>query len=504
MNNLRNLIIITLFGILFTSCKKDHTEATLTPSNEKSYATDVGIKLQNPYSVSNMQQALSNLLGNQKEARDSVFTSHYYVKFMPHNDDELSLLKNDTSLHLYQYPLDYEIREGSTTFQDPLVPEGEPTFQYAAVEVDFVFPLIDYEILERLFIPEQVIGVDALVRVSVDELVTEALRITDNLDKNEGPTDASNWRPAGTMKVWDDNYNSYVPIQHLKVKARRWFTTHEGITNKDGYYSCNGTFKREANYSLQFERYDFEIRDSWLGTANINGPKKKGNWDLNMYNDEKEFWATIFRATSHYYYDDIHNLRRPPQNSFWNTQLKLRAIYEANSSNGSHCAACLFLGLGSAIKIYNPQNESRAIYGTTIHEIAHASHWNMDHGNYNNGELILLETWARGVQRDLTRIVYPTYSLDFSYSRRAYTGLVEDLLDGNKTRTSYYYYLNEDNPWVSLTKSYSDQVSGYSIRQLEDALKSERTWNDWKNKIKNLYNNATENNLDASFNYWAD
>lgn len=223
-----------------------------------------------------------------------------------------------------------------------------------------------------------------------------------------------------------------------------------------------------------------------------------------MYNDEKEFWATIFRATSHYYYDDIHNLRRPPQNSFWNTQLKLRAIYEANSSNGSHCAACLFLGLGSAIKIYNPQNESRAIYGTTIHEIAHASHWNMDHGNYNNGELILLETWARGVQRDLTRIVYPTYSLDFSYSRRAYTGLVEDLLDGNKTRTSYYYYLNEDNPWVSLTKSYSDQVSGYSIRQLEDALKSERTWNDWKNKIKNLYNNATENNLDASFNYWAD
>ncbi len=26
--------------------------------------------------------------------------------------------------------------------------------------------------------------------------------------------------------------------------------------------------------------------------------------------------------------------------------------------------------------------------------------------------------------------------------------------------------------------------------------------NDWKNNIKNSYNNATENYLDDSFNYW--
>ncbi|HSW67782.1 MAG TPA: hypothetical protein VLH16_04310, partial [Bacteroidales bacterium] len=59
-------------------------------------------------------------------------------------------------------------------------------------------------------------------------------------------------------------------------------------------------------------------------------------------------------------------------NSFWATQLKYRAMNESSSINGSHCPSCRFLGLGSAIKIYNPQHESQAIYGTTIHETAHA------------------------------------------------------------------------------------------------------------------------------------
>jgi hypothetical protein len=101
-------------------------------------------------------------------------------------------------------------------------------------------------------------------------------------------------------------------------------------------------------------------------------------------------------------------------------------------------------------------------------------------------------------------MVYPTYNLDFSYNRRRYTGLVEDIIDGTKSRTSYFYYQDEDNEWVYLVKSYSDQVSGYTIRQLEDAINATTTWNNWKNNIKNLYNNATENNLDAAFNYWAD
>ena len=47
-----------------------------------------------------------------------------------------------------------------------------------------------------------------------------------------------------------------------------------------------------------------------------------------------------------------------------------------------------------------------------------------------------------------------------------------------------------------------DEVSGYTVRQIEDVLSYTSSWEDWKNNIKNKYNNATEHNLDKLFTYW--
>lgn len=490
-------IIVSLF--IFQRCDKEITSVRPAQSNETKTKSVYQKKLKNPYTVENMQEALNNLLDGQ--GAYEITPSHYYVKFVPYDDDELSLLKNDTSIYLYQYPLDVELEEGSLTYQDPEVPIGQPTYQYTSVPVDYAFPDVAFEILAELFIPESSEEVKEELPVPVEKLVYEALRITDNLGDDK-TAKSGPWTPAGTMRVWDDTLNTFVPIVGLEVRARRWFTTYKGTTNENGYYICNGTFDREANYSLQFERYDFEIRDGWLSTANINGPKKKGQWSLDMGSGKEKFWATIFRATHHYYYQNIQGLRRPPQNSFWNTQLKLRAVYETNSSNGTHCASCRFLGLGSAIKIYNPQNSSMEIYGTTIHEIAHASHWKMSSWHYNNASTIVLESWARGVQWELTRMIYPDYQP--VYARLNYTGLIQDMIDGFGTKGTSFWWDYSTNAWGSpyLFRSYNDQVTGYTIRQIEDALSSEIHWNSWKEKIINSYNNATENNLGGSFDYW--
>ncbi len=45
-------------------------------------------------------------------------------------------------------------------------------------------------------------------------------------------------------------------------------------------------------------------------------------------------------------------------------------------------------------------------------------------------------------------------------------------------------------------------VRGYTIRQIEGATLGITSWGQWKNNIKNKYNNGTENNLDELFNYW--
>lgn len=111
----------------------------------------------------------------------------------------------------------------------------------------------------------------------------------------------------------------------------------------------------------------------------MDRPKTKGSWNIDIQGDKYEFYATIFRAAHHYYYEDIKGLRRPPLNGFWKTQMKLRAYMENNNhSNGNHSVIKRFFGLGSAIKIYNLDRNSMDIYGTVIHELAHASHWAME------------------------------------------------------------------------------------------------------------------------------
>jgi hypothetical protein len=50
--------------------------------------------------------------------------------------------------------------------------------------------------------------------------------------------------------------------------------------------------------------------------------------------------------------------------------------------------------------------------------------------------------------------------------------------------------------------SFGDNVSGYTIRQIENSLMYQKNWDDWRNKIINDYDNTTENNLPALFTRW--
>lgn len=162
-----------------------------------------------------------------------------------------------------------------------------------------------------------------------------------------------------------------------------------------------------------------------------------------------------------------------------------------NHSNGNHSAIRRFLGLGSAIKIYNPDRNSMDIYGTVIHELAHASHWDMDKSGYNGSSDIVAESWARGVQWDLTRMVYPSYR-GGPFIRPNYTQVVVDMIDPN-------YPSNELNVNNGL---WNDNVQGYTIRQIEDALIGQKIWNGWRDNIIRMYNNETEHNLPTLFEYW--
>ena len=156
------------------------------------------------------------------------------------------------------------------------------------------------------------------------------------------------------------------------------------------------------------------------------------------------------------------------------------------------------MGLGSQIKLYNPNNEEDELYSTAIHELAHAAHWRMvvkepntnRVSDYHKADDKMKESWARGVQWYLTKMVYPRHKGGITILPE-YTQVVVDLIDTE----------DEDNTNYGKNKFNGDKVSGYTITQIEQALIGCNSWNKWRDNIKK-YNNKTKQHVDELFEAW--
>ena len=464
---------------------------------------------------------------SSKLVAQEMKATHYYIKFMPANQADYAKLKVDSNLIIYPFPLDAAVSEYNGNYRDPAVPAGVPTYQYASVPVNYVLPNVPYVKLADLFLPDESSkgslvtikgGSGSSYSVSGRELVNQSICDEDEEpdysraallpeDCEEeygggGPSTGTGappgeWRPSGRITMNDDILG-LIGVEGIKVRARRWFTTYAGITDANGYYHVDGTFSRPANYWFNFERYDCAVRDYTNTTHEVNGPKQEGVWNLNIVNPYDKYCTTIFRAAHHYYYRDIQGLRRPPQNSTWATQTAIMADPSTNSDNGSTFPPNNFLGMGSLIHIYNPDRPIDEIYGTTIHELAHAVHWEMSPTSYYLSSSTVCESWATGVQWVLTKMTYPLYYGKYCSPGKDYRNVVMDMID---TPSDLSYFLGGSFQNYGFGGS-SDQVQGYTIVEIENALIGPTTWNEWKDNIKNNYNNATENNLDALFLNW--
>jgi len=185
------LVLSTLITGLF-SCNKIESIETIqsdkvveqtsntAPSTSGDYEqTDLvlGDKLNNPYLLDNMTAAKDNLAakGINSSISCKIRATHYYVKFKPQNFDQYDDLVSDTTLQLYDYPLDYEIVNRGNGYHDPSIVDTLPTYQYAAVKTDFKFnDTIPYEIIASLYIPEvdsSLLGTDLENETYVDELL---------------------------------------------------------------------------------------------------------------------------------------------------------------------------------------------------------------------------------------------------------------------------------------------------------------------------------------------
>jgi len=164
-------LTLTLIGILIYSCQKDDEFETVDISSTEQVKpeniTKLGKKLENPFSVTNMQRALDNILKSTEKSENyqaksfrksaeeiEIIKTDLYVRFLPKDSLELDLIKKDTTLVFYDHPLDYEIEKQGEHYHDPELPEDQITWQYTVVKPNYEFPEVQHEILSDLFIPE--------------------------------------------------------------------------------------------------------------------------------------------------------------------------------------------------------------------------------------------------------------------------------------------------------------------------------------------------------------
>ncbi len=153
------------------------------------------------------------------------------------------------------------------------------------------------------------------------------------------------------------------------------------------------------------------------------------------------------------------------------------------------------------------------IYATTVHELTHAGHRELDPEMFsvlhlgNCERLMLQESWAEGVEtvvtNDRNKRLSSTYinptndNIGWNYQRQRnavdemteYTPIVADLID------------NLDQNEVFSNIYSTDRVKNYNLQQIQRAVDNCRTIDCWERNLRNYYNNSSEQYSKELFDY---
>ncbi len=527
--------------LVLLSCEKE-LEVTTTTSKqseisqetENSPAIDFfsqGTKLENPYTVENMKTALSNIRKKSssflqgKKVGEAIKTTHYYVRFLPENDFEKARLQEDDGLTLFDMPLDYEFPGGDgPVFHDANIPTDKISWQYTVVPVDYDLKKTDHEILAELFLDQDPEDETAKVKNGLtlkewQTLEDEALRITGNgygnTEKGDGLSARRKWYPDGTINYEDNTTNPSrtLPLQGVQVVVKRWFKWSTKFTDARGYFRARKFRSKKVKVAIKWERADWDIRVGSYGQAwyNFVELRRGNNWNLTIrraWTPSNWHWASIHRGAMEYFYNNgRYGIRRPYKKSIFEKRLHIAGKYKDNRWFPDHYWTWNNIIWSAPVGVYSHDGngnarDSRQIFATTIHELAHVSHWEIGYSTTQyiiealNDDPFLPESWAVGVEHAITNRVYPETivganlfphegNLQWQTLRiiqtesKGYTPIVIDMMD-------------DFNQGVTDTTFPNDRVSGYTLGQLENALPKAGSWWEWRKRIRDKYTNSTE------------
>lgn len=360
----------------------------------------LGDKLDDPYSIDNVKEALA-MLYPTRAGRMAVKPTDIYVRFLPASEDQYERLVS-MELNLIDHPLDYQILKEGDYYHDPSLDEDVITWQYAVVKPDFVFPSgIKYEILDECYIPE---GGTSTKSDGIDweAVEREAFVLTGNsglLAPEVRAGVSSGVAPSGRICLVDDRVDGdgVEGLAGVKVSCNTFVKFAHAYTDADGCYEMKTKFSSDLRYRIVFQNEKgFAIglnkilvpaSSSTLGA----NPPEGVSLTIDGSSDRRMFCRAVVNNAAYQYFDKCaeHGVRvvAPPVN----TRLWIFQLLESSSAPMLQQGVLVdeqaigqFLGdYKGLVKMFLPditlgvrdlENYS-SIYAQTVHELAHGSHF---------------------------------------------------------------------------------------------------------------------------------
>ena len=366
----------------------------------------LGDKLEDPYSIGNIEAAVKSLYP-QKAGRSELKPTDMYVRFLPVNEKQYDLLL-ETGVHLTDHPLDYAIVKDGDYYHDPSLPEGEITWQYAVVPPDYGYPSgIRYEILDRCYIADNDVATraDDIDWAAVER---EAFRLTGNENLLLPVTKAQGASPKGRITIVDEGYNGGEPtgLAGVKVSCNTFVKFSHAYTDEDGYYEIPKTFTSNIRYRLVFQnRLGFAIGFNLLlcpASTSAMGTNSPEGVDLLIdSSSEHKLWSRSVVNNAAYDYitkcfsSEMPIVAPPTTTRFWIFQKLSRSstpmLQQGAAVDGTIVGR--YLGeYADLLKTFLPDitlgikeiDDYASIYDLTCHELSHASHFSQVGKTYWN------------------------------------------------------------------------------------------------------------------------
>lgn len=432
------------------------------------------------------------------------------MKYYPKTEADFDALHADTNLFFYDYPLDYEVLVQGNYYQDPTVADSLPTPQYVVIPDGYSYNTsITHEVLAELYLPEEDVQ---LLGLGLNENLEFGNSLLESAFGNKGmflePATphgdmgggTSIPQRTGTIRVFDNRLNQFIPLQGAEVTANRWFTTRSGRVRADGTYALSGDpFNRPADYTIDMKsepRFSIRNRHYFIPAKVVRHNIGGNTWSHDIINGTDRMHATMFRAAYRYYYGNVGGLQRP------NKPNGIQKIISKQRRNGGAMNWIVFPHIVVAARedgMSGREYDCDELFSTTIHELAHTAHVismnNFIDYAYVSGQI--QESWATGVEWFITRMEYQergiTNYMEWNYNPTTAYNVVFPIRHGYQ-----YWNMATSDKYTSLfinlvdnfnenglnfgnfgTGSVNDQVSGYSLATIQ------------ANYLKNIYNSSS-------------